>query len=262
MLKKFFSFKNKFISLFYILITIVVPSISFGFQTENLFTEGNKYYQKNDFEKAAAAYESLIKSGYEGTSLYYNLGNAYFRQGKLGYAILNYERALKLSPGDEDIQHNLALANAKTVDKIEDLPKFFIFQWWESVLALFSVSGWSIAAYIFYFLLLASLGFYFFSRNQLKQKYSLISGLTSFGVLLIVVVLLVIKVNREVSVKNGIIIEQAVNVKLSPDEQSSDAFIVHEGLKVKLEDEVNNWVKIRLQDGKIGWMPESNVKAI
>jgi hypothetical protein len=245
-----------------ILIIISFSNLSFGFQAENLFTKGNEYFQKNDFEKAAETYEGLIKSGYEGASLYYNLGNAYYRQGKLGYAILNYERALKLSPGDEDIQHNLALANTKTIDKIEDLPKFFIFQWWESLLALFSVSGWTITAYIFYFLLLASVGLYFFSRNHIKQKYSIISGLTSLSLLLIATILLVVKVNREVNVKNGIIIEQSVNVKLSPDEQSSDAFIVHEGLKVKLEDEVNNWVKIRLQDGKIGWMPESNVKTI
>ena len=250
--------------LIYILSAIIFAfsNLSFGFQAEGLFNNGNEYYQKGDFEKAAAAYESLIKSGYEGTALYYNLGNAYYRQGKIGYAILNYERALKLSPGDEDIRHNLALANAKTIDKIEDLPKFFLFQWWENILALFSVSGWTITAYIFYILLLASIGLYFFSKNSLQQRYIFISGLTSLSLLLVVVVLLVIRVNREVNVKNGIIIEQAVNVKLSPDEQSSDAFIVHEGLKVKLEDEVNDWIKIRLQDGKIGWMPGSVVKII
>ena len=245
-----------------ILFTAAFSNLSFSYQAENLFIKGNEYYQKNDFEKAAETYETLIKSDYEGTSLYYNLGNTYYRMGKLGYAILNYEKALKLSPGDEDIQHNLALANAKTIDKIENLPKFFIFQWWENTLALFSVSGWTITAYIFYFLVLLSIGLYFFSRNQLRQKYSIVSGLTSLSLLVIVIVFLIVKVNREVNVKSGVVIEQSVNVKLSPDENSSDAFIIHEGLKVRLEDEVDNWVKIRLQDGKIGWMPESDVKTI
>jgi tetratricopeptide (TPR) repeat protein len=262
MLKIFFGFKNELIFLYCILAVTAISDFSLGFQTENLFSKGNEYYIKNDFEKAVEAYENLIKSGYEGASLYYNLGNAYYRQGKLGYAILNYERALKLSPGDEDIQHNLALANANTIDKIDDLPKFFIFQWWEGLLALFPISGWTITAYILYFLVLASVGLYSFSKNQFRYKYILISGLTSFSLLLIVVVLLIVKVNREINIKNGIIIEQLVNVKLSPGYQSDDAFIVHEGLKVKLEDEVNDWVKIKVQNDKIGWIPESSVKMI
>ena len=245
-----------------ILFIIAISKLSLAYQAESLFNKGNEYYLKNDFEKAVDTYEKLIKSGYEGTSLYYNLGNAYYRQGKLGYAILNYEKALKLSPGDEDIQHNLALANAKTIDKIEDLPKFFIFQWWESLLALFSVSGWTITAYIFYFLMLTSIGLYFFSKTQLRQRYSIFSTLISLILLLIVTTLLIVKANRELNIKNGIVVEQSVNVKLSPGEHGGDAFIVHEGIKVKLEDEIDNWVKIKLQDGKIGWMPESDVKAI
>ena len=197
-----------------------------------------------------------------GTDLYYNLGNAYYRLGKIGYSILNYERALKLSPGDDDIQHNLALANTKTVDQIESLPKFFIFQWWESILAMFNLTGWTYTAFIFYLLILILFGIYFFVKKPQLQRYAFFSGIISAVIFLIVATLLIVKLNREVNIKNGIIIEPTVIAKVSPDKDSNDAFVIHEGLKVKLEDNIGNWYKIRLQDGKIGWTSKQNLGII
>ncbi len=169
---------------------------------------------------------------------------------------------LKLSPGDDDIQHNLALANTKTIDQIESLPRFFIFQWWESILAFFNLSGWTYTAYIFYMLILISFGIYFFTKKPQIQRYSFFSGLISASILLIVMVLLIVKLNREVNIKNGIIIEPSVTAKVSPDKDSNDAFVIHEGLKVRLEDNIGNWYKIRLQDGKIGWTNKQDIKVI
>jgi tetratricopeptide (TPR) repeat protein len=227
-----------------------------------IFHKGNNFYQNKQYEKAIDAYEQLIRRGYQGTSLYYNLGNAYYRINKIGFAILNYERALQLSPTDEDIQHNLALANAKTVDRVEMLPKFFIFQWWEGLLALFSLTGWTYTAFFFYILVLSSAAFYFFAKNQRIQKISFYSGLAAILFLALTVSVLIIKFNRELSVKNAVIVEPEAVVKLSPDTGSSDAFIIHEGLKVKLEDNVQEWVKIRLLDGKVGWVQKENLRVI
>src|SRR4030067_739575 len=159
-----------------------------------------------------------------------------------------------LSPGDEDIKHNLAIANLKTIDKLESLPKFFLFEWWEGLLALFTASGWTIISYIFYLLLILSIAFYFYVRNTFQQKVVLISGLAGFILLILSSTLLVIKLNKELNIKNGVVVENTVNVKLSPDSGSNDAFIIHEGLKVKLEDKVDKWIKIRLEDGKVGWI--------
>jgi tetratricopeptide (TPR) repeat protein len=224
--------------------------------------EGNKFYQKEDFKKAIELYEKIIKAGYEGADLYYNIGNAYYRDGKLGFAILNYEKALKMSPGDEDIEHNLTLANTKTIDRIETLPKFFLFQWWESILSFFTLSGWTYTVYFFYLLILAAIGFYFFDKNSRRQKIILFTGAGLITVFIISIVFLSVKLNRELNIKNGIIINQEVAVKQSPDENSNDAFVIHEGLKVNLEDNVDNWIKIRLQDGKIGWLPQEYLRII
>jgi len=248
----------------FILLILIIGFLNTAFAEtpEDVLRRGNNFYQNKEYEKAIDTYEQLIRNGFEGTSLYYNLGNAYYRTGKIGFAILNYERALELSPSDEDIQHNLALANAKTVDKVEMLPKFFIFQYWESLLAFFSLTGWTYAAYLFYLFVLAGIGFYFFSKNQRVQKISFYSGLAALLLLAVTASLLIIKFNRELSVKNGVIVQSEAPVKLSPDAGSSDAFIVHEGLKVKLEDNVQDWVKIRLLDGKIGWVQKENLKVI
>jgi tetratricopeptide (TPR) repeat protein len=227
-----------------------------------LLQKGNSFYQNKDYENSINEYEKLVNDGYEGASLYYNLGNAYYRTNRLGYAILYYEKALKISPNDEDIQHNLALANSKTIDRIETLPKFFVFQWWEGLLAFFNLSGWTYTAFFFYLLLIICAFFYFFHRNRKVQKISFYSGLAASLLMIFSAALLIIKLNRELSVKNAVIIEPEASVKVQPDSESPDAFIIHEGLKVRLEDNVQNWAKIRLLDGKVGWIEKENLKLI
>jgi tetratricopeptide (TPR) repeat protein len=254
--------RRKNILLYFILILFISASFSFAQNEEKIFQLGNEYFHQKQFDKAIESYRQLINSGYEGTALYYNLGNAYFREGKIGYAILFYEKALKLSPGDEDIKHNLALANLKTIDKLESFPKFFLFEWWEGLVSLFTSSGWTIVVYVFYLLLIFSIAFYFFSRNSLQQKVVLISGITGLILLILSITLLAVKLNKELNIKNGVVVENTVNVKLSPDTGSNDAFIIHEGLKLRLEDEVDNWIKIRLEDGKVGWIMENEAKVI
>ena len=260
--------KNNFIKLeksffFLFLISLVLCSnIAFGSEVGDLMKAGNDYYQRKQYDKAIDTYQKVMQMGYEGVSLYYNLGDAYYREGKIGYAILFFEKAHRLSPGDNDVNHNLAIANTKTVDKINTMPQFFLFQWWESLLAFFTLTGWTYLAYIFYIFLLVSIGLYFFLKRPRFQRYSFFAGLISLVALVITASLLIIKLNRELNIKSAIIIETSVNVKQAPDPTSSDAFVIHEGLKVREEDHVDNWVKIKLQDGKEGWMPQKDLKTI
>jgi tetratricopeptide (TPR) repeat protein len=245
-----------------LIFSFLIINVISASQIDDLMKKGNDAYQNAKYQDAITDYENLVKDGYEGVSLYYNLGNAYYKDGKLGYAILYYEKALRLSPNDDDIQHNLAIANAKTLDRINTLPKFFIFQWWESLLAFFSVKGWTYFTYILFILILVAAGIYFFIKNPLVQRYSFFGGLAILVLFILSVVMLAININRDLNVKNGIIIAQVVSAKLSPDTKSNDAFVIHEGLKVKMEDKVDNWVEVRLNDGKIGWLPENDVAQI
>ena len=236
--------------------------LSFAQNIDEQMQKAGALYRNGEFDKAIKIYEDLRSEGYEGTSLYFNLANTYYRIGKLGYAILNYERALKNSPSDEDVKHNLAFASLSTVDRIQPLPTFFVFEWWDSLLASLSVNGWTYITFFFYILLMAMIVIYFFAKTIFQQKLILFSGLGVLAILLLVVSFLIVKINREQNVISGVVIEQSITVKTSPDPKSTDAFVIHEGLKVNLEDQLDEWIKIRLVDGKVGWVENDSVVKI
>lgn len=256
-------FVNKIYTAAFVLTIIFLSTASaYADQAGELMKRGNELYQHKRYEKAIETYKDVINMGYEGTSLFYNLGNAYYREGKIGYAILYYEKALRLSPGDPDVRHNLLIANTRTVDKIDTMPAFFLFQWWESLLALFTVNGWTYLAYAFYIILLLAIGLYFFAKKPKIQKYSFFGGLASLLLIIITLTVLIINLNRELNIKKAIVVVPSVTVKLAPDPTSNNAFVVHEGLKLREEDHVDNWIKIILSDGKEGWIPKNSVAAI
>jgi len=240
------------------LLMLLLVSVNLLAQShDELMKNANKFYQEGQFEQAVLAYQKILGQGFESGAVYYNLGNAYFKSGKLGYAIFSYEKGLKLEPNDEDLSYNLRIAQARTFDKITELPKLFIIAWWEGLVTSLSLSAWSFFVILFFWILLISIAVYFFSRNSRFQRISFLSSSISLAVLIVVVVLLFARVNREAATNYGILLQQTYSVKVSPDEKGSDAFVVHEGIKFSIEDHVNDWVKIRLVDGKIGWIQKS-----
>jgi len=251
--------KKYLINIFYLL--IFLSSLAKA-DSNSIMQTANEYYKNNRYQLAIEEYNKLLLDGFAGTSLYYNLGNAHYRLGKVGYAILYYEKALKLSPNDEEVKHNLALAKLNLKDKVDTLPPFFIFNLWEGILAAFSVTGWTIIVYIIFILVLIVFVVYFFSRSVTEQRISFFTGIGLTVILLLTISLLIVKMNKEFNTKDGIIIETSVIVKSSPDYSSKDSFQIHEGLKVRIEDNVDDWVKIRLDDGKIGWITEKSLGII
>lgn len=243
-------------------ICVVLPESILAQNVDEKMKQAGEYYRNGEFDKAIETYMQLENKGYEGTSLYFNLANAYYRVGKLGLAILYYERALKFSPSDEDVKHNLAFANLSTVDRIQPLPTFFLFEWWETLLTSFTVNGWTYLAYTIFLILIIFIVVYFFAKTIFQQKLILFSVLGILVVLFVIISLLVVKINREETLVSGIVIEQSVTVKTSPDIKSTDAFVIHEGIKVNLEDKIDNWVKIKLADGKVGWIEDNAVEKI
>lgn len=240
-----------------ILILLFVSISLFAQSPDELMKNGNKFYQEGQFEQAVQTYQKILGQGFESGAIYYNLGNTYFKSGKLGYAIYCYEKGLKLEPNDEDLSYNLRIAQARTFDKITELPKLFIIAWWEGLVTSLSISAWSFIVILVFWILLISIAVYYFARNARFQRISFLSSSISLAVLIVVVVLLFARVNREAATNYGILLQQTYSVKVSPDVKGSDAFIIHEGIKFSIEDHVNDWVKIRLVDGKIGWIQKS-----
>jgi tetratricopeptide (TPR) repeat protein len=226
------------------------------------FNKANMLYQNGNFSKSAQYYEKIVNNGYENAEVFYNLGNAYFRMNKIPEAILNYERALRLAPDDDDIITNLNIADLRIVDKIEPVPKFFLVQWYEGIRGLFSSGRWSIIMVVFLWLLLGGLtGFFVIWSPGLKKLF--------FGVALVSIVIVIFSLifaSQQYSIERAhdyaIVFNQTVYVKSSPDEDGKDLFILHEGTKVKIVDAVGNWRKMKLANGNIGWLPGEAVEVI
>ena len=255
-------FKNSHYSIMWLssltLVIVLFLSANLTAQTpDELMKSANKLYQQGDYELAIQSYQKILGQGFESGATYYNLGNSYFKTGKLGYAIYSYEKGLKIEPNDEDLAYNLKIANSRTVDKISQLPKLFIVSWWEGLVTSLNISGWSFVVMILFWILLSSIAIYLFSRRTRLQRISFLISSVSLSVLIIAVVILFARVNREAATDYGILLEQAYSVKVSPDIQSNDAFVIHEGIKFTLEDRVNDWAKIRLIDGKVGWIQKN-----
>ena len=247
----------------YLLFALLVSQVSlFAQELESLMQNGNDFYQNKQYEEAIGSYEAILNQGFLSSELYYNLGNSYYRMGNLGKAILYFEKSLKVSPSNDDAVHNLKLANARTVDKIQEIPPLFFIKWWNILLTSFTSVGWQLIIFVFYILLLICVALYFLIRNIQVQKYAFIFGSLNIIALLFSVIFFFSSLERESSKEYGILQKSVETVKISPDKQSDDAFVVHEGIKFKIEDEVNNWVKIKLSDGKVGWLPNNSFEVI
>ncbi len=240
-----------------ILVVLFMTTNLLAQSPDELMKTGNKYYQKGNYELAIESYQKILGQGFESGATYYNLGNTYFKTGKLGYAIYSYEKGLKIEPNDEDLAYNLKIANSRTVDKISQLPKLFIVSWWEELVTSLNITGWSFVVMIIFWILLGSISIYLFSRRAKLQRLSFLTGSISLSMLIVAAVIFFARVNREAATDYGILLEPTYSVKVSPDIKSNDAFVIHEGIKFALEDHVNNWSKIRLIDGKVGWVQKN-----
>ncbi|MEW5798365.1 MAG: tetratricopeptide repeat protein [Bacteroidota bacterium] len=241
---------------------VLFPLFSQNDELTSIFDDANKLYLEQKYPAAISKYESIIKNGYENGEIYFNLGNAYYKSGKIQNAILNYERAKRFLPNDEDVQFNLALANAHLIDKVEAIPELFVYEWAEYVLTIVSLETMITIMYILFILTLVSFSLFLFARTYEQKRYSLLTGMVLAFFLVIGVVNFTIQSYRESNTEFAIVMTDVANIKSAPDKSGNDLFVIHRGLKVQVLDSVNKWRKIRLVDGKVGWIPEQEIETI
>jgi tetratricopeptide (TPR) repeat protein len=251
------SFTKNFFVFLCVLLFFVVNS-----KAASDFEQGNLQYQKNDFKGAIETYNRIIKSGYEAPEVYYNLGNCFYKTNNIPESILNYERALKLAPRDEDIQFNLKLANLKVVDKIQTVDQIFFKRWLESLSNYFTTDSAAAYTIIFMWIALIVLAFFVISWSTIFKK-----AFFYLGALLLVcsIAFLLISYDRNNSVNAvsaGIVFNPSVYVKSAPNDKSTDLFILHEGTKVQILDNVGSWKKIRLMNNNEGWVRAETLEVI
>lgn len=227
-----------------------------------LMSQGNVAFQKSDFVTAAKCYSKILEAGYANADVYYNLGNAYYRQDEFGQAILNYERALRLKPNFRDAQENLDLANSKIEDEIKALPELFIVTWARNITTWFSHTGWRIVILCLLALLGAAVAIFVLSRDYLWRKGALIGGIAVTGLLLIAIACSIATGVRQNSHNKAIVTSPLVVVKSSPESNSVDKLILHEGTKVDVEETLGDWHKIHIADGNTGWLTDADITVI
>ena len=238
---------------------LCVSSATFAQSASELYKSAAQLYKANQFEQAAADYEKILSQGYKTAEVYYNLGNCYYKLNTLNKAIVNYERALRLAPQDEDIQHNLAVANTRVVDKIQPVPTLAILNAWNNVVEAKSSHGWAILALGFIWLALLFFAIYLFVG---VRRFSMAAGTLLVILSIAVISLAARQSNKEQQSDSAILMVSNSFVKSAPDASGNDLFMLHEGVKFQILDRVGEWSKIRLADGKVGWIERSNYEKI
>lgn len=226
-------------------------------------TDADRLYEQEKYEQAAQAYEQLLAEQGTAAEVYYNLGNCYYKLDDIPQAILNYERALRIDPSDEDTRANLALARSKTSDKVTPPSEMFFVTWWKDLCNSLSITTWTTLAVGAFILMLLGILAYMFLGNLTLRKVGIYTAI----VLLFAVVLTnLCALSQHLMTRShtdGIIFTSAVTVKSSPSESSTDLFIIHAGSKVEiLDNTMEQWREVKLEEGKQGWIPANTLEII
>lgn len=229
---------------------------------DKIFSGASEAFRQKDYAKAVALYGSLVDKGYVSADLYYNLGNAYYRQNQLAQSLLWYERALRLNPSDADIRANIAFVNSQTVDQMEVLPEFFLKRWFAAFRSLFSATGWAVVSIICCLLLFAGIAWFMLAGN-LQQRIR-IAVADVFVCLLLVLSLSCAFAQKHAQERTdeAVVMAFSATVKSMPDASGTELFTVHEGMKVRLTDEVGEWVEAVFPNGNKGWLLRRQIAVI
>ena len=244
---------------------IFLSLLSLQLQAQNpdsIFSRANKNYNLGSYEQALEGYDSIVQLGLHSSELYFNMGNAHYKLNRIAPSILNYEKAHLLDPINEDIQHNLRFAQNMTIDAIEELPPNAFDAFINSLSGVFSLPLWS--GLVIGLLALACLAFagYLQSRkSQQKRQFFVLSlllavlSVSSFGLALD-------RQARDAQQSEAIIFAQTTDFRSEPNLRSEILVQLHEGTKVRVEDQVEQWVKVRLANGTVGWLNQNDVQRI
>jgi hypothetical protein len=233
-----------------------------AFAQEEALKEAEEAYIQEDYINAIEQYKEILITYGESAEVYYNLGNAYYKANKIAPAILYYERALLIDPGDADIRFNLEMARQKTTDKIEPLGGFFLSEWFDSIQNKGATDSWGTLGIICFLLFIGCMLLFFFSRWRRMRKIGFYLGL--LFVISVVFANIFAKNQKRALINHthAIVFSPTVTVKGSPNQSGTDLFILHEGTKIFIRSTLGEWNEIELEDGNVGWMPSNDIELI
>jgi len=230
------------------------------FQAE--FSRGNNFYQQGEYENVLEIYDKIIETGFESGELYYNLGNTYYKLNNIGLSRLYYERARRFLKNDQALDENIKLLKLRLVDKIQIPPRFILYVWRDGLLEMFSMNllSWLTAGLLWLLLITAAVRQYFLKRRRDDRfKYLLV---TIGGFFVLSTLLFSQKIFNAETEEYGVILEPSVTLYAEPSDKGTEVFMLHEGTKVKIARDNNEWLEIKLEDGKTGWIDKTHLEII
>ncbi len=245
-----------------VFLLVIFSTFAFAQTADSLFTDANELYKNGSYEKAIELYKKAEDLQVHSDDLYFNLGNSYYKLNKIAPSIYYYEKALKLNPANSDVLTNLAFAKRMKIDAIEVMPKTFFQKFAESFIYKLTYNSWAWLAVAFSFLGAILFLLYHFSYSSGKKLLYFNTSILSALLLIITVVFAYKSYDNEVNTKSAIIFKQTTEIKNAPTLNSDTVFELHEGTKVQVLDAIDDWKKIKLADGKIGWIIAEDMKEI
>ena len=231
-------------------------------QNTELFEKATSAYNEGKYETAIENYLEIIGNGEHSSALYYNLGNCYYKLNQIAPSIYYYEKALLLSPGDTEIKNNLIYAQQMTIDAIEPVPETGLSKIYNSVIGLLTFDQWAYMAVSLVLLFVLSYLAYYFLRYSSHKRISFITSIISLIAVIVSVSFAFVQYNHYKSEQPAIVFAEECLVKSEPNNRSSEVFLLHEGTKVRVLDALEDFKKIELADGKIGWVHQDEIKML
>lgn len=251
---------------FLLIVVVLTVNISLYSQesaVDSLWNDAVSAYSEANYEKALSGFKQLETSGYISPELFYNIGNSYYKmQGYLPYSILYYEKALKMDPSYEDAKNNLMIAQQFTVDRIEEVPEFVLITWVKEIRNLLSSNTWAYISIAIFAIVALLLIFFRYSRSLVKRKLSFIFALLFFILFMVSIFFSISLKLRAGKADEAIIINPVSSVKSSPSDSGKTLLIIHEGTKVDVLEDLGEWRKIELSDGRQGWLVKRDIEVI
>lgn len=231
-------------------------------EEQSIFQSANQAFSNKKYDQAIQLYESILGKNIQSPELYFNLGNCFFQKKEWGKTILNYERGLLLDPNDSEILQNLALANSERVDEIAVLPKFFLARWWAQVRELTHSGLWSIFGILLFWIGVAGIILWILGKKRRQRKRGFLGGMAILGLSLVIFALAYSRYQVQQKSGSAIIMSKETSLKTLPNEISKEILPLHEGTKVKIIEKVTSWYKVRLDNGEVGWIIQSDLEEI
>lgn len=245
---------------------LFILSVLFSFivsaQNETIFDQANTLYNEGKYAEAIDKYTTILKSGKHSAELYFNLGNANYKLNNIAPSIYNYEKALQLAPNDKDIKNNIAFARNMTIDGIDVIPESGFSRLIKNITNTFSVDVWAKLSIVLVFCFVILFLIYYFAFSSLKKRLTFISSLTTLFLCCVTIVFAFHRYDLDKKNKPAIIFAQESKIKSEPNVRSDESFRLHEGTKVQVLDTIKEWKKIKLADGKTGWVLSEDIKML